>query len=282
MNILPRLPASRLLLVITGCLLAVVVEAAQPLFDAHLHYNPDDAKNYTPAEIIALLRANSIIAASITSRPPEGVLPLYAEDPARIVPMLGVYRTLAEKQTWTSDEALPDQVERALSEGPWRAVGELHLFAGQRHSPVFLRIAELATERGLPMQLHCDPAVLDALFDRLPQARVIWAHAGAFPYPPLLRNYLDRYPGLYIDLSVRDQRLAPAGRLDPEWELLLIEYSDRFMVGVDTYRTERWGIYGKVADFIRHWLDQLPADVSRALAFENAARVFGYQPSTDR
>jgi hypothetical protein len=49
------------------------------------------------------------------------------------------------------------------------------------------------------------------LFDRAPEATVIWTHAGAYPYPPPLRDYLRRYPGLYIDLSVRDQRAAPDG-----------------------------------------------------------------------
>jgi hypothetical protein len=75
---------------------------------------------------------------------------------------------------------------------------------------------------------------------------------------------------------VRDQRIAPDGELDPEWELLLLEYSQRFMVGVDTYRTERWHGFAEVVSQIRHWLDQLPDAVSSAIAYRNAARLFGH------
>ena len=110
----------------------------------------------------------------------------------------------------------------------------------------------------------------------VPEATVIWAHAGAYPYPPLLRDYLQRYPGLYMDLSVRDQRVAPDGQLDPQWELLLLEYSERFMVGVDTYSTERWHAFAEVVSQIRNWLDQLPDEVSGAIAYRNAARLFGH------
>ncbi len=103
---------------------------------------------------------------------------------------------------------------------------------------------------------------------------MIWAHAGAYPYPALLRDYLQRYPGLYIDLSVRDQRVAPNGEIDPEWELLLMEFSERFMVGVDTYRADRWQSFPEVVSQIRNWLDQLPDEVSNSIAYRNAARLF--------
>jgi len=262
-------------LIIASFLSLVSAQAAQPLFDAHLHYDAEDAMHYTPEGVVARLQANRVVAAAVTSKPPELVLQLYAQAPGLILPMLGVYRTADEKETWMYDVGLPARIEQALAEGPWRAVGELHLFAEDRRQPVFMRVVQLATSRGLPLLLHCDPAVIDALFEQAPEATVIWAHAGAYPYPPLLRDYLERYPGLYLDLSVRDQRVAPSGQLDPEWELLLLEYSERFMVGVDTYRTDRWHAFAEVVSQIRDWLDQLPEQVSGALAYRNAARVFG-------
>jgi hypothetical protein len=264
-----------LVLIVASSLSAASVQADQPLFDAHLHYNAEDAVHYAPEAIIAQLQANRVIAAAVTGRPPEQVLQLHAQAPQLILPMLGVYRTPADKATWIDDVGLPERIEQTLADGPWRAVGELHLFAEDRRSPVFLRIVELATSRGLPLLLHCDPAVIDTLFERVPEATVIWAHAGSYPYPPLLRDYLQRYPDLYIDLSVRDQRVAPDGQLDPQWELLLLEYSERFMVGVDTYSTKRWHAYAEVVSQIHNWLDQLPDEVSGALAYRNAARLFG-------
>ena len=47
------------------------------------------------------------------------------------------------------------------------------------------------------------------------------------------------------------------------------------MVGVDTYWTERWHAYAEVVSQIRNWLDQLPDEVSSAIAYRNAARLFG-------
>ncbi len=255
-------------------LLFSAASADIPLFDAHLHYNAEDAAAYSPGEIVALLKSNGVQGALVTSRPPDRVLSLQRRAPHLILPILGVYRTSAEKQTWMHDAGLPARVQRALGSGYWRGVGELHIFAGERRNPVFLQIVDLATARQLPLQMHADPAVIDALFEHAPEAKVLWAHAGAYPFPPLLRDYLERYPGLFIDLSVRDQRIAPDGELDPSWEWLLLEYSDRFLVGVDTYRTERWGAYAEVASQIRHWLAQLPEEVAEAIAHRNASRLF--------
>lgn len=248
--------------------------AAQPLFDTHLHYNAGFASLYSPEQVVTTLTRNGVTRAAVTSLPPREVLRLHAAAPGLIVPLLGVYATPADKQSWTQDAGLPTRVERMLRDGPWRGVGELHLFAGQRHSPVFLRIAELADQRGLPLLLHCDPAVIDSLYAHSPEARVVWAHAGAYPYPALLRDYLDRYPQLSIDLSMRDARIAPDGELDPDWEQLLWEYPDRFLVGVDTFSVARWGEYGAAATRIRRWLAQLPEAVAARIAYRNAARIF--------
>jgi hypothetical protein len=268
--------APRISHLLISALLAATLPAAvqaQPLFDTHLHFDAEHA--LTPEAAIGILDAAQTTAAVVTSRPPEAVLALHAAAPDRILPLLGVYRTPADKQRWPTDDTLPARVAAALEDGPWHGIGELHLFAPQRHSPVFGAIVDLADQHRLPLQLHTDPATLDAVFDRAPGVTVLWAHAGAYPYPPLLRDYLARYPRLYVDLSVRDGRIAPGGRLDPEWELLFIEHPDRFLVGVDTFSANRWETYGEVAGEIRGWLAQLPPEVAEALACRNAARLFG-------
>jgi hypothetical protein len=255
-------------------LLPLSGRAVQPLFDSHLHYNEADARAYSPAQIIAILDRYQIQRAVVTGTPAHHALDLYRQAPERILPFLGVYRSSADKGGWSQDTALPDRVQQALAQGRWRGVGELHIFAQQRHSPVFLRIVDLSTAQGLPLLMHCDPAVIDSLFEHRPDATVIWAHAGAYPYPALLADYLQRYPRLYVDLSVRDERIAPGGVLDGEWEILLMEHASRFLIGVDTYRTERWGEYGAATALIRGWLTQLPASVALQLAHDNAARLF--------
>lgn len=260
------------LLAILLVLQPVIVAAEQPqLFDAHLHY---DAGHFTPAEVIATLKAAGITRAAVTAQPTERALQLHAAAPGIIVPLLGVYREPEDRESWTEDATLPARVGQALHDGVWRGIGELHLFAPQRHSPVFLRIAALAAQHGLPLLLHCDPAVIDTLYEHNPNVRVVWAHAGAYPYPALLRDYLGRYPDLYIDLSMRDERIAPGGMLDPDWEALFWEYPDRFLAGADTFSVARWGSYGAVVARIRHWLGQLPDDVAAGIAYRNAAAVF--------
>lgn len=259
-------------LLLTTCLHGVS-HAGQPLFDSHLHWDP--AHPVTADEVIRLLADEDITGAAITSSPPERVLQVHALAPARIAPILGVYEDDTTKQNWLADRRVPERLAARLGDNRWRAVGELHLFAAQRHSPIFQAVVDATVARKLPLLLHADPAVIDAVYARHPGAVVIWAHAGAYPYPDLLADYLTRYPTLHIDLSVRDERIAPGGKLRDEWHWLLTEFDDRFTVGVDTYRPARWNEYGTVAGRIRGWLVQLPDASAKRIAETNARRLFG-------
>jgi hypothetical protein len=263
------------LLVLLALLPATAARAGElPLFDAHLHYSAEDAAQYTAADILSILDGNGVARAVVTATPPQQALSLYRHAPARIVPFLGVYRQPGDKQDWHRDTTLPARVEAQLAAGPWAGIGELHLFADARHSPVFRRLAELAVQHGLPLLLHGDPAVIDSLYEHTPGVTVIWAHGGTYPWPPLIRDYLQRYPGLHADLSVRDGRIAPGGVLDPAWTPLLLEFSDRLLIGVDTYSTRRWQQFDRVAGSIRDWLAQLPGEVAERIAHRNAASLF--------
>ena len=78
-----------------------------------------------------------------------------------------------------------------------------------------------------------------------------------------------------IDLSVRDDRIAPDGRISDDWYELFIRFPDRFMVGVDTFSLSRWQHFDAAVATIRQWLEQLPDRVARQLAYDNAAALFG-------
>lgn len=255
----------------------------QPIFDVHLHYTAADAEHFSATELIAILEANEVERAVVIGQPAELAGALYRQAPERIVPFLGVYREREDKANWSQDESLPARVEQALQAGHWRGLGELHLFAAQRHSPVFRRLVGLAAEHGLVMMIHGDPAVIDTLYDYSPLQPVIWAHAGTFPHPPLLADYLARYPALYLDLSVRDGRIAPAGELAQEWRELFEQYPQRILLGVDTFSSNRWREFDRVIASTRQWLAQLPQDVAQQLARENARRLFSCYigPDTD-
>lgn len=247
---------------------------AQPLFDAHLHYSVEDAAGYAPAEILAILDRNGIRRALVSGTPNDHTEALYRHAPERIVPFLGLHPDQDDKISWAGDETLPARVEAALERGIWRGIGELHIFAERRYSPVFRRIVEIAAREGLPLQVHGDPAVIDTLYDIAPQQQVIWAHAGTYPCTELLADYLRRYPALRVDLSVRDGRLAPDGVLAEQWRQLFLDFPERFLVGVDTFSVKRWERFDGVVETMRAWLAQLPPDVARRLAHDNAAELF--------
>jgi hypothetical protein len=263
---------------ISYCLFAVLLLPpglnAGPLFDAHLHYSADDARILDSQAVIACLDRNGIRYAAVTSTPSSQVTALYRHAPDRIIPLLGIYRSQNDKISWPNDATLPSYVEAELKQRHWRGIGELHIFARDRHSLVFRRIVEIASSQRLPLLIHGDPAVIDTVYDISPEQPVIWAHAGTFPYPDLIANYLRRYPALSIDLSMRDERIAPDGEIDDSWYQLFIDYPERFMVAVDTYSLQRWKDFDSAVTLMRNWLAQLPDDVAARLSYGNAATVY--------
>lgn len=257
------------------------VYASQALFDAHLHYDAEDAEVFSPDEIIETFERNNIRHALVTSTPASQAEILHQKYPRRIVPFLGVYQSYSDKEDWHRDASIPKRVREQLRDGPWRGIGELHLFAEHRHSPVLREIVGLAARNDIPLMMHADPAVIDTIYEIEPQATVIWAHAGTFPYPDLVADYLQRYPDLYVDLSMRDERIAPQGSLADSWYDVFVQHPDRFLIGVDTYSTHRWRNYAAAIDRIRTWLEQLPKGVAARLAFENSARLFNFNINVD-
>jgi hypothetical protein len=91
---------------------------------------------------------------------------------------------------------------------------------------------------------------------------------------------LTRFPGLWIDTSVRDERIAPHSTLLPAWRALFERHPERFVVAVDTFSVNRWQHYASVVASIRQWLEPLPQPLKGNLLHANAARLFdGFQPT---
>jgi hypothetical protein len=247
-----------------------------PLFDAHLHYSVEDEQRLGADGVLEILDRNNISQAVISGRPQGQLRRLYQHAPGRILPLLSVYGEGVDKSSWMHDTVLPDRIGRQLGESFYRGIGEIHIFARDRHSPVLKRIVELAAERELVLQVHGDAEVIDTIFEIAPRITLLWAHLGTRPEPGLLRDCLSRHPErLYLDTSVRDQRIAPEGHLLPQWRTLFVEHADRILIGVDTHWSKRWDRFDHVVAEIRNWLSQLPTDVQRKLAYENAERLFG-------
>jgi len=120
--------------------------------------------------------------------------------------------------------------------------------------------------------------VVQALFDRKPDLKIIWAHAGMSDPAPVIGGMLDRHANLWAELSYRAHEILPGDRLDAEWEKLLIRHADRFVIGTDTWAVDRWQSYeGLIADH-RAWLAKLPRDVAGKIAHKNAERLLAPKP----
>ncbi|MDG6773416.1 amidohydrolase family protein [Thiomicrorhabdus sp. ZW0627] len=267
------------LLVLLG--LSLNVRAEMPIFDSHLHYGGEDVKAYAPKEIMAIFDRSQVTHALISSTPNDGTEALYHYAPKRIIPFLGVYETLKDKRDWMYDETVVAKAEEALKKGFYRGLGEFHIFAKDKKSPVFKGLVKLAEKHGLMLQAHGDAEIIDEIFAIAPKVTVLWAHMGTRPEPDFLRSVLQRHPDrLYIDTSVRDTLLLGTDGyskhrgLTDEWKKLFIDYQDRFLVAVDTFSVNRWNTFDSVVKDIRSWLSQLPEPVARKLAYENARKLF--------
>jgi len=251
--------------------LSTLIHAQQPLFDSHLHYGGEDVKHYSPKQVIEVFDRNQVAYALVSSTPNDGTEALYEYAPKRIIPFLGLYRTLKDKRDWMWDESVVPRLESALDAGIYRGIGEFHIFAKDRKSPVLKRIVEIAVERNLMLQVHGDAEILDEIFSQAPNVTILWAHLGTTPEPDFLRAVLTRHPtNLFIDTSVRDKQLLKTGGLTKEWQTLFIDYQDRFMIAVDTFSVNRWNTFDSVVADIHNWLGDLPPEVSKKLAYDNA------------
>ncbi len=257
-------------------LISLQAQATQRiLFDSHLHYGGEDVQHFSPSQIMEIFDRNKVKYALISSTPNDGTEALYRHSPDRIIPFLGLYQTLGDKRDWMYDETVIPRLEEALQSGIYRGIGEFHIFSKDRKSPVLKRVVEIASEKGLMLQVHGDAGIVDEVFSIAPEVTVLWAHMGTRPEPDFLRRVLEKHPDkLYIDTSVRDKRLLETGGLTDVWKQLFIDYQDRFMVAVDTFSVNRWNTFDLVVKDINLWLDDLPDEVAGKLAYQNAYGLF--------
>jgi hypothetical protein len=262
---------------------ATAADYAQPLFDAHLHYNAEAQAAHPVPDVFARLAAQGVAAALVTSRPNAGTRRLAAAtaDGAslRVVPFLRPYRTDADRASWFKDPAIWALIEDEFARDiGYRGIGEFHVHgASDAAGPVVKRVVDLAVARGLWLHAHCDEAALEAIYAHDPRVKVIWAHTGFTTPVAQVQRYLERHPTLVGELSYRGGVTA-AGRVTPEWRALFLQYPDRFLLGSDTWVNERWTSYGDIVSSYRSWLADLPPAVARQIAWDNAARMFDLPP----
>jgi len=255
-----------------------------PLFDAHLHYSAPAWSAYPPEAVAKILDSVGVRSGLVSSAPDEGTFKLRAVLGDRVIPMLGPYRSVADVFSWARDPSIVPYVESIYRPGVHRGFGEFHLLPGQIGLPTVRALLALAQREKLFLQPHADARALAELLSDMPDAIVLWAHAGVDATPEQIGALLDKWPKLSVELSLRVD-IAPNGTLDQRWRDLLVRYSGRFMIGTDTWTAggtftgnERWDTYAQIVKGIRDWLAQLPTDVAEAIAYRNADRFLAQLP----
>jgi hypothetical protein len=284
----------RLLLAAALALSAATAAAADytgPLFDAHLHYNDEARQGPHPLpDVLARMQRNGVRGVIANSRTNEGTHALAASPQARaagvtVVPFVRLYRNREDYTNWFRDESIYEMVQAELARGtgagPFRGIGEFHLYdSANADGPVARKLMQLAEDRQLAVLAHVDDRAVDMLMahtaSRGQRLRMVWAHTGIGGSPvERVDQLMARYPQLMGELSYRPGLTCDGGKLCPEWRALIVKYPDRFVIGSDTWINQRWMYYDQLMAGYRTWLGDLPADLARKVAWSNAAGVFG-------
>jgi hypothetical protein len=268
---------------------AVVLLAAAPLraaeepieiFDAHLHYNWEPKPFYDVDQVLALFKKHRVTGILATSRPNDGTHALMdaTKDGKAaglwVVPFLRPYRVRPDIQTWFNDPTIFDLIQDEYKRGYYRGLGEFHLSGKAADTEWVKKAVNFAVAHDLYLHAHADDEAVEILMRHNPRARIIWAHTGFGLSSARVAAMLATYPQLWGELSYRSGITANGGQLTPEWRGLFEKYPDRFLLGSDTWISERWASYGAIMAEYRGWLKQLSPDVAKQIAHGNARRLF--------
>ena len=184
--------------------------------------------------------------------------------------------------------------------------------------PLLFALADLAAQKGLPIDIHCDLAPQDmdlppypvpvfnpttpahltenrSGFERLlahnRSTKIVWAHAGNDPLktrdPVLERTLLSTHSNLYMSLRIGPGSGAPSDifgvqpTIKSAWLALLQDFPDRFVLGSDYFHTPAAATNAnrdqteQNLQRIAKLLDQLPIELAKKIAYQNAVSLFG-------
>jgi Amidohydrolase len=254
------------------------LHAQEPIeiFDAHLHYNWEPTPYFTMDEALAMFRQHRVTGILATSRPNNGTHALVAKDPRDlwVVPFIRPYRVRPDVQSWFTNPVIFELVQEEYKRGYYIGIGEFHLSGRAAASDVVRKTVNFAVEHDLFLHAHADEEAVELLFEHNPRAKVIWAHTGFSLAVERVTALLQKHAMLWGELSYRSGITGSGGQLTPEWRSLFTRFPDRFLLGSDTWINERWASYGQIMAEYRAWLAQLPPDLARRIAHENARRLF--------
>lgn len=176
---------------------------------------------------------------------------------------------------------------------------------------LLLLLADLAAQNDVPIDIHMDPVLQDmqtpdeiikrslqnpttlqgnielfeALLSHNPATRIIWAHTADTTgdlSAELLRDLLVKHTNLYLSLRLaparrqatdgKDNILDSAGNIQTEWQRLIQDYPERFIIGSDIFWGERDAVPSQT--LATSFLAQLPHDIAERIACLNVATIY--------
>jgi len=256
---------------------------ALPLFDAHIHYKEPAWGPYPPETVLELMDRSGVAMGLVSSTPDEGTIKLWQHAPNRVVPELRPYFDGAGSSNWTRYPDMFDYIMKRLDAYPHEGIGEFHLQSVDLDDKTLLaNIAKVAKDRNLYIHIHSGWEPVAFFYTLDPGLKIIWAHAGMSEPPAIVERMMEKHATLYADTSYREHDiLNPDGTIDPDWRRVLERFSDRFMVGSDTWVNGQWDNYEDLIATNRQWLRHFSRPIAEKIAYRNAERLFGRKVGRD-
>ncbi len=254
-----------------------------PIFDAHIHYKQPAWSAYSVESIIELMDKSGVAMGLVSSTPDEGTIRLWEHAPNRIVPELRPYHGAAGSSNWMKSSGMREYLEQRLDSYPHQGIGEFHIHQLNTDDEVFFReIISLANARDIYLHVHSGTEPIRWLYSLDPTVKMIWAHAGLSTSAEDVYELMSDYPELVADTSLRERDiLDDSENLNPEWEKIINAFSNRLLVGSDTWVNSQWDNYENIIDSNRVWLSLLSRDTAEKIAYKNAERLFKREISMD-
>jgi len=308
------------------------VPALTPYVEAHTHFDPQDIDGTVRSTLAALGRQHA--AMILLQMPPdtfdhpghydaEVVLAAVKKYPGKLAALGGggtlnamIMQSVATGDSGPAVQAKFKQRAEDLLRAGVVGFGEMtaehysgvtpYQYAPADH-PLYLLLADIAAEHGVPIDLHMEAVPQDmavpagvksppnpprlraniAAFERLlahnPRAKIIWAHAGSdgtgYRTPDLCRRLLAAHPNLYMEIKT-DPHAAGMnypladGKIKPEWLALFTAFPDRFILGSDQHYPEPKDPEQRWQEVVRLF-NQLPAGVRKQIGTENVGHIYG-------
>lgn len=268
-----------------------LLTASEIFADSHIHFNWDHTEVTSMQEVIDILKQHNVGLAIVTSTPSKLALELREKGGDWIVPFFSPYIHELGKSDWYLDEQVIKDAEKGLKNGAYFGIGEIHFMNGfqpKMDNNIFLKLLKLAEQYNVPMLIHIDSGnekTFLQLCSENPNIKMIFAHAGGNLRAPHIEKILQQCDKVWIDFAARDPwRYDGLSKDDftllPEWRSLVINYPTRFITGTDpvwkvtrwsTWDTddEGWTHYQKLYDYHWSWMNDLPENVRRKIAWEN-------------